>query len=260
MSLKSLQQQFISLLLNVKKSGVGMGEVLVPMSRLTIKDSLHIYQNNNRQNLLDALKQIYPLCLDLVGEVFFNAMARNYIQQYPSKEYLLEYYGEHFASFVEKFSPAEGLPYLRDVAKLEWGIHLAMIGEDAKELDFAKLQQTPLEAQSELLWFLLENSSLLEVQYTVHELWHWHQEGRETETFELQKEKVCLFIGRGHRGLMIERLTFLEYEVLIRLQKNLSLSEICEHLLTIDSSANMIEMLPHFIKRGYIDYFGFKQK
>lgn len=236
-----------------------MSDHLIPISELALKDSLNIYKNNHCFNLLDALAQTYPLCLNLVGETFFKVMSRHFIQGHPSESFQLEYYGEKFASFISNFSHAESVPYLSDVARLEWAIHLACIGKDPKTLDLSELQHTEQSKHALLVWMLLENSALCQLRYGVDELWHWHQSGQDAENFELEYEDIFLFVGRGKQGLILERLSLHEFEALQWLHQQRPLQDICESLLTKESSINMIEMLPNFIQRGFIDNFDFKQ-
>ena len=79
-----------------------------------------VYRNNVVVGLVDALADSYPVVQALVGEEFFRAMAGVFVRQAPPRSPVLVWYGKGFAEFIEAFPPAEGLPYLADVARLEW--------------------------------------------------------------------------------------------------------------------------------------------
>lgn len=79
-----------------------------------------VYRNNVVVSLIDALADSYPVVQALVGEEFFRAMAREFIHQSPPRSPVLAWYGEGFADFIAGFGPAESLPYLSDVARIEW--------------------------------------------------------------------------------------------------------------------------------------------
>jgi hypothetical protein len=79
-----------------------------------------VYRNNVVVGLVDALADSYPVVQALVGEEFFRAMAGVFVRQAPPRSPVLAWYGAGFAGFVEVFPPAAGLPYLPDVARLEW--------------------------------------------------------------------------------------------------------------------------------------------
>lgn len=78
-----------------------------------------VYRNNVVSSLVEALADTFPVTRQLVGEAFFAAMAGVFVRHSPPRSPLLTLYGDHFPAFVESFEPAQRLPYLADVARLE---------------------------------------------------------------------------------------------------------------------------------------------
>lgn len=78
-----------------------------------------VYRNNMIVSLIDALADTYPVAQQLVGEEFFRAMARLYLDVEPPRSRVLAFYGASFPDFIEQFPPAASVPYLADVARLE---------------------------------------------------------------------------------------------------------------------------------------------
>lgn len=85
-----------------------------------------IHRNNWRGNLRAALRAGYPVIERLVGADFFNYCADAHIDAHPSRSSNLENYGEDFAWFLGEFAAASSLPYLADVAKLEFAIDVLL--------------------------------------------------------------------------------------------------------------------------------------
>ncbi len=79
-----------------------------------------VYRNNVIVSLIDALADTFAVTQELVGEAFFRAMAREFAYANPPTSPLLALYGDAFPDFIERFPPAAGLPYLADVARLEY--------------------------------------------------------------------------------------------------------------------------------------------
>ena len=79
-----------------------------------------VYRNNVIVSLVDALADTFAVTQDLVGEAFFRAMARVFAYANPPTSRLLVFYGETFPDFIERIPPAASLPYLADVARLEF--------------------------------------------------------------------------------------------------------------------------------------------
>ena len=79
----------------------------------------NVYRNNVMVSLTEALLDSYPVVAQLVGEEFANAMARVFAgDNLPTSPVLLEY-GAGYGDFIAGFEPAQSLPYLADIARLE---------------------------------------------------------------------------------------------------------------------------------------------
>lgn len=139
--------------------------------------AIDVYRNNYRGNLHDTLAGAYPVTAQLVGEEFFRYLTRHFIAQYPSRSGNLHHYGAQMADFVASFEPAGTLPYLPDVAALEWACHRAYFAADAPMLDIAKLAQIPPEHYSDLILRTHPGCHLLRSRYPVVAIWHAHQPG-----------------------------------------------------------------------------------
>lgn len=79
-----------------------------------------VYRNNVIVSLVDALADTFAVTQELVGEPFFRAMAREFAGANPPTSPLMAFYGEAFPDFIERFPPATSVPYLADVARLEY--------------------------------------------------------------------------------------------------------------------------------------------
>lgn len=91
---------------------------------------LAVHRNNWRSNLRHALAVSFPVVERLVGAEFFGWMADRFIDRQPSRSGNLDEYGAEFPAFIRDFSPAQSLPYLADVAQLEWLIDAVMAAPD----------------------------------------------------------------------------------------------------------------------------------
>jgi hypothetical protein len=89
-----------------------------------ILDSSHkIYHNNFIATHFKALQIVYPSIQKLIGEECFENIAEVYISKNISDSYGLQEYGKDFSGFLKNFDPLKTLPYLSDIARLEWAIH-----------------------------------------------------------------------------------------------------------------------------------------
>jgi hypothetical protein len=139
--------------------------------------AIEVYRNNYRGNLHDALAGAYPVIEQLVGKEFFRRMTRQYIGQHHSHSGNLHHYGAAMADFVAAFEPAQGLPYLADVAALEWACHCAYFSADADEPDINKLAQISPDQYPALILRIHPACQLVRSRYPVAAIWHNHQPG-----------------------------------------------------------------------------------
>lgn len=125
------QGEFVRALLDpdlAPPEGLQPAHGLPPLRRFAV------YRNNLAVGLIDALCARFPVCMRLVGEEFFRALALRYVRVSLPRVPMLFEYGEDFAEFIAAFKPAHGLPYLPDVARLEYAMGRAYHAADAAPL------------------------------------------------------------------------------------------------------------------------------
>jgi hypothetical protein len=138
---------------------------------------LEVYRNNYRGNLHDALAGAYPVIGQLVGEDFLRMLARNFISQHGSCSANLFDYGAELGDFLDHYEPARSLPYLPDVARLEWACHRAYFATDAEALDLARLSQIAPDDYANLLLHVHPACRIVASTFPIVAIWQAHQGG-----------------------------------------------------------------------------------
>ncbi|GAA0776929.1 DUF2063 domain-containing protein [Roseibium denhamense] len=95
----------------------------------------NVYRNNVVVSLSEALAQTFPAVQNLLGDEYFQALARAFVTVHPPQSPVLLWYGADFPAFLEAFPPLAGYPYLADVARLEWAWLQAYHTADCGPLD-----------------------------------------------------------------------------------------------------------------------------
>jgi hypothetical protein len=157
-----------------------------------------VYRNNVVVSLVDALCDTFPVTLALVGEAFFRAMARVFLQTHPVKTRVLTWLGASFADFVEVFPPASSLAYLPDVARLEMLRIRAYHAADAQPMALQALSQALAEsdALAGLKLRLHPSAQLLQSQHAVWSLWAAHQDILSIEAVKPELAQTVLVFRR----------------------------------------------------------------
>src|SRR5687767_7350951 len=142
-----------------------------------VRAGIAIYRGNSIGNTGKALGAAYPVISQLVGEEFFAGLTRAYLDALPSADGDLNEYGAGFASFLDAFPHVGDLPYLPDVARLEWLVHRAHYAADIAPLDAGQLAEVAQIDYPRLVLKLHAAAGLLESAYPVGRIWEVHAPG-----------------------------------------------------------------------------------
>ncbi len=96
---------------------------------------LAIYRHAIQATRLRTLVDEYPTVHALVGAEYFEHLARQYGERFPSRSGNLQAYGADFAGFLESMVAASGLGYLPDCARLDRLRATAALAADAAPVD-----------------------------------------------------------------------------------------------------------------------------
>ena len=199
-SLIDLQRRFRDAVL----AETGAPPAAVLGGKVSTDARLNLYRNNVLSNLTRALRLCYPAVERLVGEAFFAAAARQFIVAAPPIEADLYRYGGGLAKFLESFPPAAGLPYLADVARLEWAINRASHAPAAPVAGIEALAAVPDDSQAELRLWPHPALSLLRLDHPARAIW----EAVLTEDAEARGDALAgTDPGSGGEALAVYRAT-----------------------------------------------------
>jgi hypothetical protein len=158
-----------------------------------------VYRNNVTVSLIDAVADTFPVVQQLVGADFFRAMAGEFVRKSPPTSPVLAWYGETFADFVAAFPPASGVPYLADVARLEYARVLAFHAADADPMPVAEVAGwlNDPEALSTLHLQLHPSLQVIDSPFAIVSLWGAHQGIGELATIDPVQPECALVLRHG---------------------------------------------------------------
>lgn len=131
---------------------------------LAAQPGFRVYRNTVLRACIEALQANYPSVQRLVGEAWFEEVARTYVQRCPPQDVRLLHYGGDFDAFLAALPEAAQLPYLPGVAQLDRSWREAHVAADAAVLDPRAVAALPLE-------------TLAQLRVGVHPSvrWHWFE-------------------------------------------------------------------------------------
>lgn len=145
----------------------------------TARRRLGIYRRAILANQAGALHAAFPVVARLVGEGFFDEAARRYGEATPPASADLNRHGESFPAFLAGYPHAASMPWLGDVARLEWASHESLMAADEPPLDFAALARVEAEGQPGLRFRLHPSLRLVRSAWPVLAIWEANQPERD---------------------------------------------------------------------------------
>jgi hypothetical protein len=167
---------------------------------------LRIYRNTFASVLVNALRLSYPAVEKLVGAEFFEGAARLFIPAHPPASACLDDYGDAFPEFLAGFAPASSLPYLPEVARLEWQVCRALHAPDADALDPGRLAR--LEDPGCVRFVRHPSVALLRTRYPADLIWRAVLAGDDAALASIDlASPAWLLVERRESGVEVARLS-----------------------------------------------------
>ena len=246
--LKSLQQDMAALILKDIASERLLGSI--EKTPLSAKDRLQVHKNNYRLTLSAALIDIYPVLMSFVGHEWLEAALKKFVLEYPPQDACLSGYGGKLADFLKGFEPAAAMPYLVDIARLEWAIYDCQNAKEDKVLsaqEWHDIAGTGIQNQS--LQFV-QAHQFISSDYPLLDLW---QAGSGLEVdgeIDLSSGGVRLLVIRPHTEVVLFALKEDEYAFLRSLQKGGSIVAASLAAGWAEESSPLAEAMGRYISDG----------
>jgi hypothetical protein len=221
------------------------------------EELLEIYRNTITSTLLNALRLSYPAVQRLVGAEFFDGTAHRFITEHPPHSACLNEYGEPFAAFLARFEPATSLPYLSEVAQLEWAVNSALHAPDIPALELQRLSALSESALPGVAFTVHPAVSLLRLTFPADSIWRAviEQDSDAMARVELDAGPVHLLVERDrHEGVQVRRLACWAWEFTRSLANGVPLHEALEAGTVPPGDALNTLLAEHLTAGRFVDF------
>ncbi|MCM2566405.1 MNIO family bufferin maturase [Janthinobacterium kumbetense] len=240
------QQAFATALLDAEAT-------LPPFAGEAVPQRFALYRGNMSATWRRTLAHAYPVVLALVGEEFLGGLARAYGRQMPSDSADLNQFGARFADFLATFPHISDLPYLPDMARLEWAVHLAHYAPDAQGLapeSLAALHPDQLEARR---FSLHPACALLASDWQVAALWQAHQEGEGQGRFPQDMQVAsCALVCRTRWKAQVLLLDAAAHAALLALRQGQTFGAALDAAFELDPAFDLAAHLRQWLARAVL--------
>lgn len=191
-SLRDLQRGFRAALLSGDEASLAPHVV---DDGVAASGRLALYRHHVFASLTAALEATYPVVCRLVDRRFFGWVADRYIRAHPPAGPCLFEYGGEFPAFLADFQACAHLPWLADVARLEWAMNVALHAPDSAPVDPEAWRALGPGALARLTLRLDPSVTLLESAWPVDAIWRANQPGADG-VVDLRRGAVRLEVRR----------------------------------------------------------------
>lgn len=249
-SLRDLQAGFAAALFD---PGAGRGAPGIRADGISPALRLAFYRTNVLENYRKALAATYPVIERLVGRGCFLHLAGEYARRHASRSGDVGMHGEHFADFLERHALARDLPYLADMARLEWAIEESFYEADRGPLPLERLESVPQEHVAALRFHLAPSCRMLRSIYPVHRIWEISQPQHVgDERVDLASGGVELLVRREGYAVAVDTLPAGAFAMLDALRAGYGLSEAFAYAVALDESFDPGGFLQQHIASGVL--------
>jgi hypothetical protein len=203
-SLRDLQTAFRTALLE-HSDGPLAADVLP--DGLSVSARVAVYRHHVRTSLTEALVSTFPVVCRLVDRRFFGWLADCYIAKHPPVAPCLFEYGSDFPAFIERFPACTALPWLADVAQLEWAMNVAFHAADVAPVGPGRLALTPPEELGTLVLGFEPSVTYVASRWPIDAIWRANQPGAEQMSVDLDSESVRLEVRRRDDDVVFRALS-----------------------------------------------------
>lgn len=216
---------------------------------------LQVYRHNHEIALASALRAVYPVTERLVGEEFFAAAAAAYARQNPSHSGNVQDYGGAFSSFLATYGPAADLPYLADVAALEWRRLQTAVAPTHMPMDLKALAAVPADDLPELHFHHQPAARAFKSPFPVLSIWEFCQQTDPEGELDLELGGQCVLFSRPVLDVQMRLVTPGEYAFLQRLCRGGTFEAACRDALAVEQGFDVEERFTALVREEILTSF-----
>lgn len=247
LALRDLQAAFAAHIV-----GHGRADVVAAVAGDTIPAvaRLDVYRHHVFASFGTALVATFPTVEALVGADFFRGLARAFVGHALPLQPVLAEYGAEFPAFIARHEAARDLPYLADVARLDWALNLAFHAPAGGRLQAADLSAVAAERLPSLSIALPPGAVLIRSRYPLARIWETSQPGAASETVDLNSGGADLLVLRRRDDAAFVILSAGEAAFMAVLAAGLSLEQAAEQALHADPTFDLSSSFGRFLALG----------
>jgi hypothetical protein len=256
-SLRSLQRLLAADVLRRaagEESGDGdlMAIVLVPPG-VDARDRIAVYRDGYPARVLEALREAYPAIANICGEGSFANLTRRYLRDRDVSRSSLNDVGRQLPDHCAQDPLAIALPFLADLARLEWSVLQAFHSRDGAPVDPSAFATWDMSDWERAVFTFQPSVSIGRSPWPVCDLWESRRTPRGEIDIDLAARPQAVLVRRAGDDVDCVVPASLEVFVLESLIGGATLAAAMDDLSEVDAVAGDIgPMFSSWLAAGMI--------
>ena len=205
-------------------------DILNPQRGTPGAERLAVYAGGYVARIRQALAEAYEAVRHVVGARAFTELARGYAGRHPSQHYNLSLAGRHLPAFLAEWPLTLTLPFLPDLARLEWAVRQAFHAFEAPPLDPRRFARLPLEDWGRARVVFQPSVGLIASAWPILDIWAARTRQRSAIDIELVNRPQRILVFRQQLEVRCELLDERRYALLAGLLAGRPLGTACGEL------------------------------
>ncbi len=193
-------------------------------------ERLSVYSGGYVARMQEALEEAYETIRHVLGARAFRELARCYAARHPSRDYNLSLAGRDLPAFLASYPLTNDLPFLPDLAALEWKVVEAFHAFDCLPLDPARLAAASPKDWDRLRLEFQPSVGRVASAWPVLDIWENRKRPVGEVRINLMGRPQRVLVARRGLEVRCELLDDAQDKALAALMEGKTLGEVCERI------------------------------
>jgi hypothetical protein len=162
----------------------------------SIDERLHIYAAGYPARLREALAEIFPAVAHLLSDSGLSALVTRYVAACPPRSFNLNDVGAQLPAFLRDEHLGAELPFLADLAELEWRLACAFHAPREDAIDTRHLATIAGEAWNAIVLRFQPGVAVVASDWPIHDVWSARHAALDAIDIDLEGRPQAILVYR----------------------------------------------------------------
>ncbi len=167
----------------------------------TVGDRWHIYASGLVVRVMEAIENDFPALTRVLGPGPLRSLIARYTRRFPPSSYDLGRVGDGLVAFLDGDPLTRDLPFLPDLAGLEWAVAGAFVAADEPAFTLDDVARLGPEAVIELRFPLCRAVAVMRSPWPIYDIWACRNKPLDEVDVALSGRPCSVLVSR--RGLEV---------------------------------------------------------